>query len=125
MPDHFATRASVVTEHEVPEWLRLRLLHRFGPTPAGSKDGYHLLTRWSDRHCSFRYWLDHWGSAEVDGLSVLVSEPHYLITNDFSGVSDFAAMLRCQLVVKEESYHCPGHTIRLALCPEEAAGKIV
>jgi hypothetical protein len=105
---------SVVRHGHVPNWFRLRMLTRFGPTEHRYTDGRALFEYWARLHTGRLPWIDHIGSALVGDQRVVVSEPYLRATDDFTEVRGFAAMLNCELVVSEQSYWFPGKTLRLA-----------
>jgi hypothetical protein len=108
-----------VDHSKLPSWLRQRLLKTFGPTPYQAYiNGPALLWYWLKQHCPSHSWLDHWGTAFVNGEEALVSEPYYTMDCDFSELERFAEMLDCDFIADEKSYWFPGKTIRLALVPK-------
>jgi hypothetical protein len=114
-----AEPGSPVRLGHVPSWTRNQLLHTYGPTRQGYRDGRALFEEWGGRHGGKLPWIDHWGSTVIDVQPVVVSEPYLQATLDFSDLHRFAASIGCRLVVDEKSYWYPGKTLRLAFVPAE------
>ncbi len=108
-------RPTPVALHEYPKpnWLRIRLLKKFG---ARDRDtSWWAMHQWLGPMFGYGR-LDHWGTTKLEnGYTAFVTEPYGDIAN-LSPVMEFVARhLGCDWLVSENSWWCPGGTIRGAL----------
>ena len=95
----------------------VKINHRKHRDDGGVRRGWALFDFWVRRYCESSIWIDHEGTAIVDGQEVFVSERYLTLDNDFSCVEELAEKLGCELIIDDKSHHFPGKTIRLAILP--------
>ena len=103
----------------VPNWLRRKMLKRFG-CESGYTDAWSVLQQTLGRLYGGRpRWLDHYGSSKQGDVNVFVAEPYSLTAADLRDVAAFATELGLSVAVGSNSWHYPGATVRIEFRPAE------
>ena len=102
-------KPSEVRTSHVPDWFRKALIKAYGTRHHGTS-GHEVISH------AFKGadWLDHWGSTELDGQTVFVSEPYHLTRDEHVEVANVAEKIGCDCWISTNSWHYPGYTIRIA-----------
>ena len=107
-----------VTPNHVPNWLRLQII-RLMPVSRYDLDGRGALMATTRINALSGSWLDHWGSATINGQTVFVSEPYADASDPPVEAIEFARRFDLRLEVRRESAWNPPSTIRLVFFPPE------
>ena len=97
--------------HHVPNWLRLRILKAFG-CRNGWTNGEDVLQR-AVRQTSTSLWLDHWGSAELKGKRVFISEPYNVTKQTIADIGAFCEPMGLEFYISANSWWLSGWTVRI------------
>lgn len=99
---------AVVPQEEIdhgkmPRWLQSALVHRSGkPHWCGGSDPT---------------WMDHWGTATINGKRVFVSEPYGLSDDGVRNLMEFCSKYKIKVDIQAASWHYPTHCLRIILTP--------
>ena len=111
-------RPAPVELDRLPNWLRRKLLKRFG-SRLGHNGGRDVFANalWmlnlADGPCGpFPGWTDYFGRSHSRGEEILVCEPWQISGEEFQGAVKFARQANLQLVISSRPSWRPGH-IRL------------
>lgn len=107
-------------DRHIPRWLIQRMRENFG---AGCRQlsGAELLTHTIKQVGGSAADMDHYGSVPgTDGRRNFVSEPYGLTLNQTQSFTEFARLLKLEVVISPRSWHYPGKTMRIEFLQPEA-----
>lgn len=101
-------RPTPVKYNKVPKWFRDAYCRNVLERRPGREGESQLITR-----CNRGRWLDHWGTAMHYGKEAFVSEPYGLGLTWLQDIDALAKQIGCKYEISPNSWHYPGHTIRI------------